>query len=137
MEKQSNNALILLTFVHALKNGQKLANFHLYLKRKFTVIHEGFLGPKLSVWMKFHLVLSHLGPKSFASRNYCSILMQNDVIPSVSMLNVAIPSVVMPNVMAPQKERRIAWGYTKWFSFRLATSLSKTIAEIVNTFTSS
>ncbi len=66
--------LNLLTFIHALKNGQKLANFCLQLKWKFTVFHKGFLGHKLLVLAKFHLVLSSLWPKSFALRQYHSYL---------------------------------------------------------------
>jgi hypothetical protein len=40
--------------------------------------------------MKFHLVSSCLGPKSFASRNYCSYL------GSVVKLCVAVPNVAAP-----------------------------------------
>ncbi len=38
---------------------------------------KGFLGPKLLVLTKFHLVSSHFGPKSFASWNYRSYLIHN------------------------------------------------------------
>ncbi len=40
------------------------------------VFHEGFLGHKLSVLMKFQLVLSHLWPKSFASQKYRSYVIK-------------------------------------------------------------
>jgi hypothetical protein len=40
------------------------------------VFHESFLRPKLSVWTKFCLILSHLWPKSFTSWKYCSYLIQ-------------------------------------------------------------
>ncbi len=39
------------------------------------VFHKGFLGHKLLVLTKFHLVLSHLWPKYFASQLYPSYLL--------------------------------------------------------------
>ncbi len=36
------------------------------------VFHKGFLGHKLLALTQFHLVLSHLWPKYFASWKYCS-----------------------------------------------------------------
>jgi hypothetical protein len=56
LKTQSNIALILLTFDHALKNCQKLANFHLQLLQKLTVFHKGLLSHKLLVLTKFYLI---------------------------------------------------------------------------------
>ncbi len=59
------------------------------------VFHEGFLGPKLLVSMKFCLVSSRLGPKSFTSHEYCSYLYKpmmivNDDSRVLNMLEVSL-----------------------------------------------
>ncbi len=60
----------------------------------FTIFHEGFLGPKLSVLTKFHLIAYHLAPKSLASRNYCSYLVFNK--PQVNWLPLFTDDATKP-----------------------------------------
>ncbi len=65
--KLSNIGWIWFLFVNPMKNGQKLGKLYLW---KFMVFNLVFLNPKLSVFMKFHLILFHLWPKYFTSHSY-------------------------------------------------------------------
>jgi hypothetical protein len=49
-----------------MKNGQTLGKFHPELEQKFRLFIKTFLSASLSVLIKFHFILFHLGPKSFS-----------------------------------------------------------------------
>ncbi len=70
----SNTGWILLTFIHVMKNEQKLVKFCPKLWWKFTVFSESILGPSLFVLTKLHIVLVHKWTKCFTSHEYHSYL---------------------------------------------------------------
>ncbi len=75
MGKQSNIVLISLTFCSFTEKWPKVGQLLSITLKKFMVFHKGFLGHKLLVFMKFHIILSHLWLKYFASQKYCSYLL--------------------------------------------------------------